>query len=208
MFNYLVFGIVPLSSLAGACDQWFQKLKINSDKNCESLCQIAPTDMSTYMCPNRCESLCKNNNRLKKDENIYGLTDDEIKFCKENRVDCLEAYYESWNAEKICLSIYPVSDVNDESDACRHYVWSILLNKTIGDKNAELVLNAHENHAREQKDQQAMDLANNRLGLLNYQKFKHKLKTNEEIKMSFLEELKSGKLVILKPNYKNSGGLP
>lgn len=83
-----------------------------------------------------------------------------------------------------------------------------MLSRTIGEKKAEDVLNAHENNPREPKDQQAMDLANNRLGLLNYQKHKEKFSSDEEVKKSFFEQMKNSKLIILKPNYKASGGLP
>ncbi len=207
MLNFKILGLLFLINFpAVACDDWFKKLKIADSKDCESLCTTASTDMASYMCPERCEELCKKNDLGH--QNIYGLTDDEIKFCKENKADCLKAYKETWNAEKICLSIYPVGDVNDESDGCRHYVWSILLSRTIGDKKAEDVLNAHENNPREPKNERAMDLANNRLGLLNYQKSKDKFFSDEEIKKSFIEQIKNNKLVILKPNYKNSGGLP
>jgi len=203
MFRSILTFIFIYSSQSLGCDDWFAKLKIENSKNCESLCVIADTDMSTFRCPDRCESLCN-----QASENIYGLTDDEIKFCKENKLDCLRAYKETWSAEKICLKIYPVSDVNDESDACRHYVWSILLAKSIGTIKAETVLNAHENNPREPKNQQAMDLANNRLGLLDYQKMKSKKITDEEITKSFIEQLKKNSLIILKQNYKSTGGLP
>lgn len=203
MYSFILSVIFFYGSSTFACDEWFANLKIEASKNCETLCATADTDMSTFMCPDRCETLCK-----QPYENIYGLTDDEIKFCKSNKLDCLKAYKESWNAEKICLKIYPVSDVNDESDACRHYVWSILLAKSIGTVKAETVLNAHENNPREPKNQQAMDLANNRLGLLDYQKMKSKQLTDDEIKKSFIEQLKKNSLIILKQNYKSTGGIP
>ena len=45
--------------------------------------------MSSYMCPNQCELLCKNmtsaNNFIT--PNFYDLTDDEIKFCKKDPKD-------------------------------------------------------------------------------------------------------------------------
>lgn len=201
-----IFLFCLVTNRAFACEAWFKKLNIQNSKNCESLCLVADTDMSSYMCPEKCESLCKKKPEVT--ENFYGLTEDEIKFCKENKIDCLKAYKESWRAEKICLTIYPVSDVNDESDACRHYVWSILLIQSIGNKKAEIVLNAHENNPREPKEQQAMDLANNRLGLLDFEKSKSKFSNDDEIKNSFIDQLRKNRLIILKPNYKATGGLP
>ena len=89
-----------------------------------------------------------------------------------------------------------------------YYVWSILLCRSLGEENSETVLNAHENNPREPIEEQAMDLANSRLGLLNFQKNKDKFKTDEEIKISFIEQLKGKKFVIIKPSYSETGGLP
>lgn len=192
---------------AFACEDWFNLLKIKKDENCESLCRVAKVDMATYMCHNQCEQLCKKT-IIQPKENFYGLTEDEIAFCKVNPVNCAIAYKQSWKAENICLDIYTFSDMNDESDACRHYVWSILLSREIGDKDAEIVLNAHENNPLEPKNEQGMDLANNRLGLLDFQRDKNRFKTDLAIKDSFIKQLKSNKFVIIKPNYSQSGGLP
>lgn len=209
-FRCLFLSISFYGLLANAsCDDWFMKLNLKNNKNCASLCRTSKVDMSSYMCTDRCDFLCKAKNHDSKDnENIYGLTDDEVKFCKDNKIDCLQAYKASWEAEKICLDIYSVSDTNDESDACRHYIWAILLSQAIGSKNAEAVLNAHENNPREPKQQQAMDLANNRLGLLDFQKLNVDLSSNNQIKNSFIKQLKSDKLIVLKPRYKATGGLP
>lgn len=195
-------------ALGDVCQDWLNGLKIEKAEDCESECRIGEKDMSTYMCSLQCEQLCKNFGKSSApEENFYGLTDAELKFCKENKVDCLKAYKKTWDAEKICLNIYPASLVNDESDACRHYVWALLLSNSIGEKNAEAVLNAHETNPKEPTDEKAMDLANNRLGLLNYKKLKDNF-NDEDIKKSFLEELENKKFIIIKPQYPQSGGLP
>lgn len=199
-----------VSSLkAEICDDWFGKLKIKNKLECESLCRVGMVDMATYMCRQQCDLLCKKSDDKKNvSENFYGLTDNEIEFCKQNKLACLKAYKLSWDAENICLSIYAYSDMNDESDACRHYVWSILLSREIGEKHAETVLNGHENNPKEPKEQQAMDLANNRLGLFNFQKNKENFKSDEDIKKSFIDQLKKNKFIVIKPNYSDTGGLP
>ncbi len=207
LINSSLIIAIFLGLPAVACEDWFSSLKIKRDKNCESLCRVAKVDMATYMCHNQCERLCKKTVREPK-ENFYGLTEDEISFCKANPVNCAIAYKQSWKAEGICLEIYTFSDMNDESDACRHYVWSILLSREIGDKDAETVLSAHENNPLEPKNEQGMDLANNRLGLLDFQRDKSKFKTDLAIKESFITQLKLNKFVIIKPNYSQSGGLP
>lgn len=193
---------------AESCHDWFNRLQIKN--NCEVNCAIAEVNMSTYTCPILCEELCKNTNKIENkdvdDLGFYGLTESEINFCKQNRVTCMKAYVESFKAEKYCLEIYPQSGVNDESDACRHFVWAILLDKNIGTDNAESILNAHENNPMEPEDQKAMDLANNRLGQLSSRKIKSI--DSKEILKEFKTNLKQNRLIILEPMYKKSGGLP
>lgn len=203
----VILLFLTLNSNADICLDWFDKLKIKNTPNCESSCRTSMVDMSSYLCKQQCDSLCKKPTVIA-DTNFYGLTDDEINFCIKNQVTCIKAYKLSWSAEKLCLRIYPYSDMNDESDACRHYIWAILLCRDIGEKDAEIILNAHEKNPKEPQNQQAMDLANNRLGLLNYQKNKNGFETDYDIKNSFLDQLKKNKFIIIKPNYPNSGGTP
>lgn len=211
-FMVQILAIITfISSIAwaNACDQWFLKLKITTHENCLDKCVVAMTDMSSFGCPSQCDSLCKKVTTADDETdqlNYYGLTNDEVKFCTENKTTCLKAYKLSWDTEKICLSVYPQSLTNDESDACRHYVWSNLLSRDIGLKDAETILNAHENNPKEPADEKAMDLANNRLGLIDFQK--NKKITDIEIINSFKQNLKNKSLVILKPRYPTTGGLP
>jgi len=192
---------------AFACEKWFKALNIEKKKDCESICRTSQVDMSSYMCTNQCDILCKGS--LKNEaKNYYGLTDDEIKFCKENTIKCALAYKQSWIAEKTCLEIYPYSATNDESDACRHYVWAILLCRELNLNDAEIVLNAHENNEIEPKNQKAMDLANNRLALINYQKNSKTFQDFEGIKKSFIQEMKNNKFIVIEPKYSSSKGIP
>ncbi len=138
----------------------------------------------------------------------YGLSRDEVTFCSSNALTCLKAYKLSWRAENLSIQIYPKSTTNDESDACRHYVWAILLSRDLGSADAESILNAHENNPSEAEDQKAMDLANNRLGLSQFRNSNAPLQSDEEILLSFKDQLKTKKLIVLNPKYKNNGGLP
>lgn len=208
---YFIF-LFTLSPSSNACEKWFNNLNIKDHQKCESICRTSITDMSSFGCVNECNKLCKkltkNPETLYGIENMYALTDDEISFCKKNKINCIKAYKESWNAEKICLSIYPTSNTNDESDACRHYVWAILLSREIGEKDAATVLAAHENNPRELQEQKDMDTKNNQIGLDGYQKNKDKFTSDEVIKQSFIDELKRDKFIILKQYYSNTGGTP
>lgn len=177
---FLFILLTAKLSLSSECDLWFSKLKIKDTPTCLSKCLSANTDMSTFMCPNQCSLLCKDEENDFTLLKMYGLKEDEIKYCEKNKVECIKAYKLSWNAENLCLKIYPRSSVNDESDACRHYIWSMLMARELDLNIAESILNAHENNPKEPTDEKAMDLSNNRLGLLQYIKFKEK-PTNEEI---------------------------
>ena len=84
----------------------------------------------------------------------------------------LRAYRQSWKAEKLCLTLYRRSETNDESDACRHFVWSILLQQELGSDFASQVLNAHEKSPGQPETEKAMDLANDRYGLLRANELK------------------------------------
>ena len=207
--NFLIltfFGLI-IGQAAYSCDDWFKSLKIKNQKNCESKCRIAQTDMATYLCPQQCDILCKNLNKsTEKDPNFYGLTDDEVKFCKANPVTCAQAYKSSWEAEKICLSLYINSNTNDESDACRHYVWAHLLAEIFGKDTARKILEAHENNPKQDIKEKAMDLHNNELGLKDFKKDQNS--TPDKLVDLFKQNLKNKNLKIIKPKYSNTGGLP
>jgi hypothetical protein len=192
---------------AYSCEDWFKALKIKDSKGCEEKCRTSETDMATYMCPQQCDILCKNLNKpIEKDSNFYDLTDDEIAFCKKNPISCAKAYKLSWEDEKICMSIYIRSSTNDESDACRHYIWSLLLSKDLGVENARKILNAHENNPKQNVNEKEMDLKNNELGISDFQKNKN-LPTEKYLE-SYKKNLKEKKLKIIKPKYSAQGGLP
>ncbi|MBN8535991.1 MAG: hypothetical protein J0M15_02970 [Deltaproteobacteria bacterium] len=185
-----------------------KNLKIKGTSECLSKCFSAETNLSTFMCPNECKRLCKATEDSFGLLKYYGLNSSEISFCENNKVKCLNAYKLSWDAEKLCLKIYSNSRVNDENDACRHYVWSILMAKDLGTDVAESILTAHEDNPQEPINEKAMDLANNRLGLIQYSKFKNKEITSEDILTSFKEQMKKDKFIMLKPRYRSQGGLP
>lgn len=193
------------------CEKWFKSLNLRQGPGCMVKCSISPVDMSNFDCPVDCDKFCKkteeiNYSILKK----YGLTDDEIKICDKEAMTCIKAYKMSLEAEKTCLEVYPASRTNDESDACRHYVWAILLANSLGVEKASSILNAHENNPKEPQSERAMDLANNRLGLLSYQKMIDKKNeiTEASILVEFKDNLKKDNFIINAPRYKQKGGLP
>ena len=187
------------------CISWFDKIKIPKGEKCLSSCEVGKIDMSTFICRNDCKDLCKSTDFSTEYSLLktYGLTDDEIKLCDSSPLKCVQSYKLSWDAEKICLTQYSDSRTNEESDACRHFVWAILMSKNIDPDFAESMLNAHENNPHEPAAERAMDLSNNRLGLITYQKLKSSnvQLTNELVADEFQKKLESKALVILKSRF-------
>lgn len=210
IFTTVLFFFRAQANDNEACVLWFKDLKIKKDKDCDLNCRLGKTNMSTYMCAMECEKLCKDSGTSKDKEkymeNLY-LTKDEIVYCEKNTKNCIEAYYLSWVAEQTCIEIYPKSDVNDESDACRHYIWAILLSQKLGSKEAKIILDAHENNPLQPQNQNAMDLSNNKLALKKFETDKDHLETTEQIKQSFLEEMKKKSVIVIKEKYKIKDGV-
>jgi hypothetical protein len=205
--SILFFFTLCLIRTTHACEDWFQSLKIKDSKSCESKCRTSQTDMATYLCPQQCDLFCKNQGKpIEKDSNFYDLTDNEIAFCKKNPISCAQAYKLSWEAEKICQSIYIRSSTNDESDACRHYIWAYLLAKELGKKTALKILDAHEDNPKQALNEREMDLHNNELGLNAFQKNKNL--PNSALLELYKKNLKDKKVKIVKPKYPSTGGLP
>jgi hypothetical protein len=94
-----------------------------------------------------------------------GLTPAEKALAAEKPIDSLKAYRLSWKAEEICLKEFPRSASNDESDACRHFVWATLLSRVLGAEAAQSILDAHEQEPTQPPEEKAMDLANNQRGV-------------------------------------------
>lgn len=128
-----------------------------------------------------------------------GLTESERRFIDANPKVAIEAYWMSWKAEKICNSVFAVSDTNDESDACRHFMWACLLNNKLGQKTASEILDAHEQNPNEPQQEKAMDMANNRRGIIASDVLIKAKKTKElDFLNQFKQDLKDGKLIVLR----------
>lgn len=99
------------------------------------------------------------------------------------------------------INRFPASDVNDGSDACRHFVWAILLSNKFSETFAKLILDAHENSRFQPDAEKQMDDHNNQLGLEVARSTTKKADlSQEEILKLFDKAVKDGKLnVIGKP---------
>lgn len=189
------------------CIDWFRNAIISPGFACTYDCMLLKTDRSTAHCPVFCPELCELDYGGVAFFNISklypGLSLAERALVAEQPGIALRAYANSFKAEALCNNIYRFSDTNDESDACRHYVWASLLSNIDGPEIAQKILDAHEDGADQPIEEKAMDLANNRAGLLACERLK---KQNKCLGPSLMEEFKldlnARRLVILKPKSK------
>lgn len=125
------------------------------------------------------------------------MTATERALAAKEPIKTLRAYKDSWKAETLCLQIYNQAERNDESDACRHFVWAWIMTKEFGIDFANQVLNAHEDDDKEPQNERAMDLANNRQGQVAAQSFKGD-GSDDQILESFKENIQKKNLVIIR----------
>lgn len=163
----VLFFIAEPFLFSSECQRWFKELKLKSGEDCLVKCAASSVNMSTFHCPGMCDDLCKSPQKEKwlfQLSDLYpGLTDEERALVAKVPSKMLSAYNLTWIAEKLCLRIYPSSQTNNESDACRHFVWAALLYKEFGIELSSNILNAHEQDPKQPQIEKSMDLANNRL---------------------------------------------
>ena len=205
MFERILFLLMIFSNDATAdnCQKWFEKSKVQLGKGCILDCVSSPVDMISFQCHDQCNQLCKSSGAedwIFQLSDLYpGLTGEERALAAKEPIKMLSAYKLTWAAEKMCLKIYSKSRTNDESDACRHFIWAAYLYKEFGNEFGTQVLNAHEQDPDEPANERAMDLANNRLGMLTGEQLVKNNKFNEEsVLNSFKDNLKKGNLIVIK----------
>ena len=187
--------------LPPACQRWFSKQKIKGHEDCSFKCSLAESDMGTFDCSRFCDEFCESKPDLGfQISNLYpGLTDAERKFVDQNPVAATKAYWLSWRADSSCKLIYFKSDTNDESDACRHFMWAAFMNQSLGATVASQILDAHEKNNSQPEQERAMDLANNRRGIIvSTEMLKGKKVFEKDFLEQFKKDLLDGKLIVLK----------
>lgn len=93
------------------------------------------------------------------------LNRDEKELVKERPLEAAIVFYNALIAEHKAEELYPNSKPNGESDAFRHYVWSGLLVRDVGEDSARLFLDAHETTPGQSAAEKAMDQFNNERGI-------------------------------------------
>ncbi len=119
------------STWADACTSWFQRSGLGPGPDCMSRCVALPVGMSTFDCPTGCPNFCKGSLSEKlifgASELYPSLTPAERVLAAKDPKMVMDAYVLSWKGESQCKSLYLTSQWNDESDACRHYMWAGLM---------------------------------------------------------------------------------
>jgi hypothetical protein len=203
---FIGFCILLISGEAKAevCDRWFEKSKLVAGPSCLGECVALPVGMESFDCPLACPDLCKRSLGTKFGFNLAhlypSLTDAERVLFADDPGAAAQAYYLSWRAEKSCNGLYGSSRTNDESDACRHYVWAALLRRDLGLDRSRAIMDAHESEPGQPVEEKAMDLANNQRGILYVESLaKTGEMTEDGIIKAFLKDLEKGNIVVLKP---------
>ena len=210
LIMFIFFINLPNVAISSECDDWFRDSKISpSDKDCLLKCTSLGTSMGTFYCPKECRSLCNTSLQEKilfKYAYYPGLTDQEKALVSKYPEDATKAFQQMIIAEKRTGIYFPKGLINDESDAFRHFTWACLLTKEVGVNQAQKFLDAHEANTRQTQEAKAMDLANNRAGLLEANRLLEQKQLDlKHIEQSALEHLKYKKLIVLEPS---GGKLP
>ncbi len=152
---FIVFFIVLYFSFRGfeeevTCDSWFKESHLKAGPGCLVACSPLSTEMSTFDCHENCSTYCKSfalTDFIFKVSDLYsGLTNSERALATQNPIDALKGYKDALTAENICSAKFGGSRTNDESDACRQFVWSGLMFSDIGSDLVSKILNAHEDY--------------------------------------------------------------
>lgn len=198
------------SDASERCQKWFDAQKIKLNGECESKCKVIHMDDGiSFDCTDECGSLCKLSYDTEVIFNISdlypGLSDSERSLASQEPKKTLKAYWLSWNAISTCKKIYITADHNDESDACRHFVWAGLLTRDLGVVFARKILNAHEDEHGQPRNEKEMDLHNNEVGIESAEKMIKNGRYDEmDMLKLFKQKLSERKFKILEP--KEYGG--
>lgn len=190
-------------SVADECKKWFEQSGIKAGQDCTIACSTLPVDMGTFDCSTQCPEFCKApklESMLFVLSDLYpGLTPAEKGLASKFPAKMLQCYKLSWRAEKVCLGKYRRMETNNESDACRHFVWAALMALEFDAEFAQRVLDAHEQEPTQPTEEKAMDLANNQRGVFLVSGKGNKKLADTEILAEFERQISQGKIVILKP---------
>ena len=206
-FVFLTF-LVAAYCFGDSCDEWFKKSKLKPGPDCLTRCASLQTGMDTYMCPQQCALFCRPQSSVEKmlGKAAYypGLTAGERKLIARYPKEALTVFLAKQQAESATKRRFGRDDDGDEGDAFRHFVWAGLLSKELGPELGKKFLDAHESDQGDDNPGKAMDLANNRAGLLAAEQLRKSGNLNQdELEKDAVNALKNHTLIVLSPK----GGL-
>lgn len=200
--------LFPTQSFAeNDCLNWLVENEIlPGSKNCEIKCATVKVDMGTFHCPNQCEDLCKtviSKESLEKYVDTSALTEAEVSLVAKYPKDALSVYEAKNQAQKSTQRLFGRGRWNDEGDAFRHFMWSGLMTKAIGEKKAKAFLDAHEARPNQAPGELNMDNANNSSGIKTASKMiENKKFSVEALEKIGIQKLKSKELKVIRPTGK------
>lgn len=197
-YSFQSFGAPP------QCLTWFSGANVSPGFLCFYDCMLIQTTKQTETCPLFCAELCEQSYAgaaFFTLSGIYpGLTDSERALVADAPREMMRAFAYWWKAESTCQTLYFKSSRNDESDACRHYLWAALVRCNLGLDFSMRILDAHENNPDEPLSEKSMDLANNRASILACEKMSETGLINEnKLIKSFQKDLNANRLIVLSP---------
>lgn len=206
VFSGLVFSGSVYAATSPSCEKWFLDSKLSpSDPDCLLKCGTLGAGMDSFMCPQACPELCTPQpgvltKVLGRFLYYPGLTPKERKLVNKYPQEALTVFNQKQKAEAATIRVFGRDAQNDESDAFRHFVWAGLLSKELGPDMAKQFLDAHGGAGRSNDPNRAMDLANNRAGLLAAEKLRKGGNLSEDkLEKEALDGIKNKTLVVLEP---------
>lgn len=148
------------------CLGWFLKSGVlPDDPGCSLKCSITPVDMATFECPSSCSDLCSKS--IADHILVYSprLTEGDKIVISRMPFEALSVFLIKQRVEHLSEKIFKNPGREDESDAFRHFVWSVLLAQELGVSKAKVFLDAHEQDKTQTDAERRMDLANNEAGI-------------------------------------------
>ncbi len=208
-FLLLCFVVVVAKPTQGAevdpvCLKWFQANSKKIKSACVLECPTFRADMGAFHCPDQCGELCEAFTSSTSGPGTFlfypGLTKAERELIDKNPKEAIIVFIQKTKAELSAGRNFSNQGFSDESDAFRHFVWAGLLTKELGSDRAKVYLDSHEANPLQKEAEKAMDLANNRGGILAAEKLiKESRFTQRNLEQAALDEMKSKNLIILSP---------
>ncbi len=208
IIGILVVSLLSLTTSANEpdkdCVDWFSRAKIAlGSKDCEPKCATLMTDMGTFMCSDQCDKLCKPKEKESLSSKFVfypGLTQAEKELVAKNPKQAFLVYKQKGLAEDSTDRNFPDQNLNDESDAFRHFIWAGLLTKELGRQKAKEYLEAHETDPDQPKIERRMDTFNNGKGQSAAESLiQNKNWSLRKLESQVLKSLQAKELEVIKP---------